>query len=203
MRFALDRTARCTMPVGFSNCVQGFLIPAFVAAAACSGGDGTKSPTAPTLPDSPRVTVEAAEVTRDSVPFVGCPAGTPFGLRLVVVVSAGRDVSIRGLGFDFLDRLGATSTSRLIPTSAAPFRGTSIPSSSVPLSSSVPVPIPSSSPIPIPGSMSLSAGVSRTLPFFLKFGCGVTPVGTLVVSIDTVDGRGSAGTSRVSVNVGG
>ena len=78
-----------------------------------------------------------------------------------------------------------------------------LPSSSVPLSSSVPVPIPSSSPIPIPGSMSLSAGVSRTLPFFLKFGCGVTPVGTLVVSIDTVDGRGSAGTSRVSVNVGG
>jgi hypothetical protein len=191
------------MHAGFSNCVQGFLVPAVVAAAACSGSDATESPTAPTLPDSPRVTVEAAEVTRESVPFVGCPAGTPFGLRLVVVVSAGQDVFIRGIGFDFLDRLGTTSTSRLIPTSAAPFRGTSIPSSSVPLPSSVPVPIPSSSPLPIPGSMSLSAGVSRTLPFFLKFGCGVPPVGTLVVSIDTVDGRGTVGTSRVSVNVGG
>jgi hypothetical protein len=198
------------MPAGFSNCVQGFLIPAFVAAAACSGSDGTESPTAPTRPDSPRVTVEAAEVTRESVPFVGCPAGTPFGLRVVVVLSAGQDVSIRRLGFDFLDRLGATWTSRVVPTSSAPFRGTSIPSSSAPLpsspvpfSSSVPVPIPSSSPIPIPGSMSLSAGVSRTLPFFLKFGCGVPPAGTLVVSIDTIDGGGSAGTSRVSVNVGG
>jgi hypothetical protein len=31
----------------------------------------------------------------------------------------------------------------------------------------------------------------------------VPPVGTLVVSIDTVDGRGKVGTSRVSVNVGG
>jgi len=51
--------------------------------------------------------------------------------------------------------------------------------------------------------MSLSAGDSRTLPFLLEFGCGVPPVGTLVVSVDTVDGRGTVGTSRVSVNVGG
>jgi hypothetical protein len=191
------------MHAGFSKCVQGFLVPAFVAAAACSGGDAPESPTAPSKLDSPRVTVEAAEVTRESVPFVGCPAGTPFGLRLVVVVTAGEDVFIRGLGFDFLDRLGTTSTSRLIPTSAAPFGGTSLPSSPVPLPSSVPVSIPSSFPIPIPGSMPLSAGVSQTLPFFLRFGCGVPPVGTLVVSVDTVDGRGTVRTSRVSVNVVG
>jgi hypothetical protein len=191
------------MHAGLSNCVQGFLVPAFVAAAACSGSHATESPTAPTLLDPPHVTVEAAEVTRESVPFVGCPAGPPFGLRLVVVVSAGQDVSIRGFGFDFLDRLGKTSTSRLIPTSAAPFRGISSPGSSVPIPSSPTVPIPSSFPIPIPGSMSLSAGVSETVPFFLKFGCGVPPVGTLVVTIDTVDGRGIVGTSRVSVSVGG
>ena len=191
------------MHAGFSNCVQGFLVPAFVAAAACSVSDATDSPTAPTPLESSRVMVEAAEVTRESVPFVGCPAGTPFGLRLVVVVSAGQDVFIRGLGFDFRDRLGTTSTSRLVPMSTAPFRGTSIPSSSMPLPSAMPVPIPSSSPIPIPGSMSLSAGVSRTLPFFLTFGCGVPPVGILVITVDTVDGRGTAGTSRVSVNVGG
>jgi len=51
--------------------------------------------------------------------------------------------------------------------------------------------------------MSLSAGVSQMLPLFLKFGCGVPPVGTLVVSIDTVDGSGTVSTSRVSVKVGG
>jgi hypothetical protein len=62
---------------------------------------------------------------------------------------------------------------------------------------------PSSFPSPIPGSMSLSAGVSRTLPLFLKFGCGVPPIGTLVVSIDTVGGRGTVSASRVSVNAGG
>ena len=191
------------MHAGVSNCVQGFLVPALVAASACSGSSATKSPTAPTLLESPSVTVKAAEVTRESVPFVGCSAATSFGLRLVVVVSTGQDVSIRGLGFDFRDRLGSTSTSSAIPTSAASFGGTSLPSSPVPLPSSVPVPIPSSFPIPIPGSMSLSAGDSRTLPFLLEFGCGVPPVGILVVSVDTVDGRGTVGTSRVSVNVGG
>jgi len=86
------------MHAGFSNCAQGFLVPAFVAAVACSGSHGTESPTAPTLLDSPRVTVEAAQVTRESVPFVGCPAGPPFGLRLVVVVSAGQDISVRDSG---------------------------------------------------------------------------------------------------------
>jgi hypothetical protein len=191
------------MHAGLSNCVQSFLVPAFVAAAACSGSHPTENPTAPTPLDSLRLTVETAEVTRESVPFVGCRAGTPFGLRLVVVVSTGQDLFIRGFGFDFRDRLGATSTSRLAPTSTAPFGGTSLPSPPVSLPSSPTVPIPSSFPIPIPGSMPLSAGVSETLPFFLTFGCGVPPAGTLVVSIDTVDGRGKVGTSRVSVNVGG
>jgi hypothetical protein len=69
MRFAFALPARGSMHAGFSNCVQGFLVPAFVAAAACSGSDATESPTAPTLLDSPRVTVEAAEVTRESMPF--------------------------------------------------------------------------------------------------------------------------------------
>jgi hypothetical protein len=149
------------------------------------------------------VTISAAEVTRESVPFVGCPVGTPFRLRVVVVVSTGEDLSIQGVGFDFRDRLGTTLTSRVVPASAAPFGGTSLPPSPVPLPSSVPVQIPSSSPIPIPGSMSLPAGNSRNLPFLLEFGCGVSPVGTLVVSMDTVDGRGTVGTSRASVNVGG
>ena len=191
------------MHAGFSNCVQVLLLPAFVAATACSGSHATESPTGPTPLDSPRVTVEAAEVTRESAPFVGCPAGTPFRLRVVVLVSADQDVSIRGLGFDFLDLQGTISASRLTPTSVAPFGGTSLPSSPVSLPSSVPVPIPSSFPIPIPGSMSLSAGVPRTLPFFLDFGCGLPPVGTLGISIETVDSRGILSTSRDSVHVGG
>jgi hypothetical protein len=49
----------------------------------------------------------------------------------------------------------------------------------------------------------LTAGVSRTLPFFLDFGCGVPPVGTLGISMDTVDSRGLVSTSRTSVHVGG
>jgi hypothetical protein len=191
------------MHAGFSNCVQGLLLPAIVAATACSSSHPAESPTSPTPLDSPRVTVEAAEVTRESAPFVGCPAGTPFRLRVVVLVSADQDVSIRGLGFDFLDLQGTISASRLTPTSVAPFGGTSLPSSPVSLPSSVPVPIPSSFPVPIPGAMSLSAGVPRTLPFFLDFGCGVASVGTLGISIDTVDSREIVGTSRASVPVGG
>src|SRR4051812_25137901 len=88
MPFASALLTRCSMHAGFSNRVQGLLLPALVAAAACSGSHSTESPTSPTLPDSPRVTVEAAEVTRESAPFVGCPAGTPLRLRLIVVVSA-------------------------------------------------------------------------------------------------------------------
>ena len=191
------------MHAGFSIWVRGLLLSAFVATAACSGSRATQSPTAPTSLGSPRVTVEAARVTRESVPFAGCPEGSPFRLRLVVVVSADQDVSIRGLGFDFLDLLGTISASRVTPTSVAPVGGTSLPSSPVSIPSSMPVQIPSSSPIPIPGAMSLSAGVSRTLPFFLDFGCGVPPAGTLVISVDTMDGRGIVGTSRVSVHVGG
>src|SRR5215208_4940917 len=49
-----------------------------------SGGDATET-----------------DVTRESMPFGGCPAGTPFGLRLVVVVSAGQDVLIRDSGSIF------------------------------------------------------------------------------------------------------
>jgi hypothetical protein len=191
------------MHAGFSNCVQGLLLPALVAVTACSSSHPAESPTSPTPLDSPHVTVEAAEVTRESAPFVGCPAGTPFRLRLVVVVRADQDVSIRGLGFDFLDLQGTISASRLTPTSVAPFGGTSLPSSPVSLPSSVPVPIPSSFPVPIPGAMSLSAGVPRTLPFFLDFGCGVASVGTLGISVDTVDSRRIVGTPRASVHVGG
>ena len=190
------------MGAGFSKCVQGLLLPAFVAAAGCSGSGTTDSPTGPTALDSPRAKVEAATVTRESVPFGGCSVGIRSRLRLVVVLSADQDVVIRGLGFDFVDLLGTISASRLTPTSVAPFGGTSLPSSPVSIPSSVPVEIPSSSPIPIPGSMSLSAGVSQTLPFLLDFGC-VFPAGTLVISVDTMDGRGTVGTSQVSVNVGG
>jgi hypothetical protein len=37
----------------------------------------------------------------------------------------------------------------------------------------------------------------------LDFGCGVASVGTLGISVDTVDSRGMVGTSRASVPVGG
>src|SRR5215213_11536840 len=94
MPFASALQTRCAMHAGFSNCVQGLLLPAIVAATACSSSHPAESPTSPTPLDSPHVTVEAAEVTRESAPFVGCPAGTPFRLRVVVLVSADQDVSI-------------------------------------------------------------------------------------------------------------
>ena len=45
----------------------------------------------------------------------------------------------------------------------------------------------------------LSPGSARPLPFLLQFDCGVPAFGTLFVSVDTVDGFGTAGVARVSV----
>ena len=72
-----------------------------------AGATRQRAPTAPTLLDSLRVTVEAA----GGYPRVGAvrrlSCSDSIRVALLVVVSAGQDVVIRGLGFDFRDRLGA------------------------------------------------------------------------------------------------
>ena len=62
------------------------------------------------------------------------------------------------------------------------------------------------SPIPIPGTspltgVAVAAGASRSLPFFLRFGCGVVPEGTLFVATDIAD-DGARSTTQLRVRVG-
>lgn len=62
------------------------------------------------------------------------------------------------------------------------------------------------SPIPIPGTsrltgVAVAAGTSHSLPFFLRFGCGVVSEGTLLVATDIADGDAHS-TSQLRVRVG-
>ena len=166
-----------------------------VALAACSGS----MPNDVTLPAS--ATPVSLTATPDSlepefIPWNGCSADRPFGLRFVIGVDGPPHVALRQLRFGFRDRFG----NHFRPIVAANFGGT-------PIANVGPIPFPSptstGSTIPLPSSTPLmavitSVGSSRTIPVSMSFPCGVFSSGTLVV-IGDFDGHGS---SEVRVRVG-
>jgi hypothetical protein len=196
----------------FSQYLPLLLIPAIAVIAACDDAEPV-SPTAPVAVESALITAEPVTATPEFLTGSFCPAGPPFGLRLVITVGGALDIVVRQLRFDFTDRFGGMAVPLVTPIPAAPSR--SIPTSMpvpIPGSTAIPsspvIPIPGSSPIPIPGSspienVRIPSGFPTTLPLFLEFGCGVPAAGTLVISVDTTDARGTSGTSRVRVRVGG
>jgi hypothetical protein len=182
------------------------IVPAIAAIAAC-GNQAPASPTAPAAIESALLRADPMTVKPEFLPISFCPAGPPFGFRLVITVGSGRDsFFLRRLLFNFTDHLGGFSVPAVTPLPTA--RIGSIPDSMpVPIPTSPSIPLPSSSPIPIPGSLSLedariAAGASRTQAVFVQFGCGVPAGGTLVVIVDGTDSRGGAVTSRIRVRVG-
>jgi hypothetical protein len=131
-----------------------------------------------------------------------CAARSPFGLRLRVILSGRRDLILRGLRFHLTDRFGTSALPEVIPTPSGSEASLVPTPSQLPGAASLP-----SSPIPIPGVSPLTgvqvvAGSTQTLPFFLRFGCGVVPEGTLFVMTDVAGPDGHAGTSRIGVRVG-
>jgi hypothetical protein len=171
------------------------LILILVTAAAC---DGTNSAvTAPAAKPGANALLTTEPATLRSETLTGsCPAGTPFGTRLGVVVRGTQSLIVTDLHFRFIDRNGRTAFPDVIAirSLSAP-----LPDSSIPTASPIPFPSPSAlpgaSPIPIPGSLPiegilLNGGSSRTFPFFLRFDCGVIGDGTLVIVADTTDANG-------------
>jgi hypothetical protein len=169
------------------------------------------------------VTVVPAAVRPE---FLASPFCTPrpFQAQFGLLLRAHSDLVFSGFRFEFLDRFGGRSVPTSIATTSAgigfipsvptsspiPLPGTSpIPlpgTSPIPLPGTSPIPIPGTSPIPIPGitpfdGLLLSAGSSHTLPFVLQFGCGVSAPGTLFVNVHTLDWRGTADVTRVSIGV--
>jgi hypothetical protein len=189
-----------------SHYVPLLLVPATAVIVAC-GDSNPASPTAPAAVEAALVTVEPQTATPEFLPISFCPAGRPFGVRLVITIGGRASVTVRRLHFDFTDRSGRVTAPLLIPTAGSipssmpvPIPGpTTIPSSSIPIPSSSPVPIPRSSPIE---NVTIAAGVPRTLPLFLEFDCDVPAAGTLAVRVDTTDARGTFETSQVLVRVG-
>ena len=154
--------------------------------------------TAPTVINSLLVSAEPSTVTPEVLVTPLCSTGSPFGLRIVITIDGGRAVILRALRFTFFDRFGGTA----VPVAVSPL-SPAVPSSS-PIPNPASVTFPSSSPIPIPdsatGGVLIPAGVRRTFPFFLEFGCDVRSAGTLVATIETDDDRSE--TTEVRIQVG-
>jgi hypothetical protein len=183
-----------------------FLVSA-LAVTACHA-DTVTSPSDP-APVSQKVafTAEPDTIVPEFVPTRSCSRFSPFDARFVIVVRSHDDVFLRGMRLRFLDRLGNQS----FPQHVVPFPGTSSTLQfnagpiTIPTSSAIPTPVNT---IPIPGASGLDPllveqGFSRTLPFVLRFGCGIRADGTVFVDFDLSDRRGRSGRSEVRVRLRG
>ena len=196
------------MNVPLPKYVPLFLVSA-LAVTACGQNDAA-SPTTPTRIDKAVIAIEPATVAPTFFPTPLCPRFSPFGARFTLVVRAGEDLVLRVVQFEFVDSFGGRAVPSVIPQSSA----ASVPAASpVPLPGTSPVPIPtpstlpSSSAVPIPGAsfdpLLIPGGTSREVPFLLSFGCGVPADGTVIVTLEMLDRRGTPETTEVRVRVRG
>jgi hypothetical protein len=131
-----------------------------------SGGDTPTAPASRGLQAS--ITAEPLSARPEFLPVV-CQGLPAFGVRVIINLR-GPDVVLSGLRFQFIDLVGTRTLPEVIrlPT----------PSSSV---SS----IPTTTPVTLPGIAALPPlPTSTTIPFFARFGCGIRPEGTLIVTGD-------------------
>lgn len=189
------------MPLRFPKYVRLVSIVLFtvLAAAGCDDDDDNGMLTAPTEVSSSFVSVEPEAATPEFVAESSCTTGSPFGVRIVIVIGGNRDVLVRRLRFSLFDVFGRSAA----PLIVAPLISSAASAGSAPGS----VTLPGSSPVPIPGSgmadgLLITAGNRRSFPFLLQFGCDVPPAGTLVATVETLDQDGKNGTSEVRVRVG-
>ena len=175
------------------------LLLVFLSASACNRTSVTL--TGPDTTTNLKATLAAEpETVRPQFLTDLCPAHPSFGARLTVIVG-GEDLIVRGIRFGFFDRTGI----RVVPDAFL----TSLGSTSIPSTAAIPfagTTLPNASPIPIPGAppvhgVRVQGGERLTLPFFLRFGCGVLPEGTIIVTVDTADTIGRPAVREVKVSV--
>lgn len=187
------------------------LFLALVTAAACERANG--SITAPSgLTVSSLQSFFAAEpltIRPELLHSALCGSRPPFSGRVSIIVQGGPGVILREVQFNFTDRLGRSALPEVTPIFGV--SAPAIPASTIPTASPIPFPgnpvLPGASPIPIPGSspvhgIFIQAGSSRTLPFDLRFGCGVVPDGTLLIRADAADRSGRFDTAVLRVRIG-
>jgi hypothetical protein len=171
--------------------------------AGCDSAAVSVNAPSPPVPLSSSVAVEPLVVRPEFLHGATCAPFSPFGLRLRILVGGPRDLMLRGLRFQLTDRFGARALPEVIPLPSG--MEAALPSTLVsPLPGAAALP---TSPIPIPGAspmtgVNVAAGTTQSLAFFLRFGCGIAPEGSLFVITDVADGDGRPGTSQIRVRVG-
>ena len=153
---------------------------------ACSGTSAGPASPAPTGASKSILTAEVARVRPEFLNGRSCPHPS-FGVNIVILVNGDEDLILRELRFALLDRFNRRRLPEVFVDAVVP---TSLP---VPIPSGL-APIPRASPIPIPGSqpvtgLLVNALRPERLPYFLLFGCDVTPEGTILVE-GTLHDRG-------------
>ena len=124
-----------------------------------------------------------------------CVRDVPFDARINVHVRPRQDLIVRTIGFEFVDLHGQSVRPLVFPGAFELTNGVLLP-----------IPLPTSHPIPFPGEAKMSAtrvpaGAFFNAPFRLQFDCGVPARGTLFVSVETADDRGTVDVSKSSVQI--
>jgi hypothetical protein len=199
-QFAYDSHREVFMNARICKSAPRFLLLASLGVAGCDNNGGslsTGSLTGPAPVTSTIITVEPRTIHPVFLPRPFCHTAIPFQTRFNLVVLPDRDMTVRGVSFEFLDRSGRRSFPTSIPTS-----------SPIPMPGTSPITMPGTSPIPIPGTSLfdgrlISPGFSRTFPFLLQFDCGIPAFGTLFVIVDTADRHGRSDVKRVNIDLVG
>ena len=146
---------------------------------ACSGTSAGPASPAPTGASKSILAVESGSVRPEFLPGRVCPGRPSFGTTIVILVNGDEDLILRELRFTLFDHLNARTLPEVFVDGVVP---TAMP---VPIPTGL-APIPRAAPIPIPGSapingLLVNARRTERLPFFLRFGCDVTPQGTIEI----------------------
>jgi hypothetical protein len=174
------------------------LLLASCAVTACDDSDDatTANPTGPSRFVVGSFSAEPSTVSAEFQAGSGCLGESPFDARINVHVRPQQELFLRGIGFEFVPIHG-----RRVRPLAFPGR--------FELNNAVlpPIPVPTSHPIPFPGEVPMSniavpAGAFFKGPFRLRFDCGVPARGTLFVTVEAADRRGTVDVSRFSAQIG-
>jgi hypothetical protein len=146
-------------------------------ATSCSDTDARRLPTGPSGVDEASLEVQPTSATAFAQPVGNsfCPSVAPFNVTFGLSVrTTGRSSAIiTGIRAQFTDTSGVRSPQ---------------------------VTLPAPGPTPVFGNV-MPAGSGQTFPLILGIGCSTGNRGTLIVIVDTSDGRGRRGTQQVTIAV--
>jgi hypothetical protein len=193
------------MPTRFPKYVPLFLVSAL----AVSGCDSRNelSPTAPAPVEEIVLTAEPATIAPEFLSIAGCRGFRPFGARLRIIARVRHDFFFRSSRFHFIDGSGVRffpTVTRLDPSNPL-FEGANPIPTPVTMPTSPPIPLPGAT-VPVPGELTfegLLISGTRAFPFFLQFGCGVAPEGTLFGDFDFIDRDGRSRKSQIRARIAG